>query len=102
MPVRIAPRPRLIVTPELSIPIGATTILTRGDRDKAHVLSACAGDWLEGQVSVDAREAQGQNVHRMGYGRLKYVTREWQLFGWTNLSEAQIRANPPPLIGLPK
>lgn len=72
------------------------------DRDKAHVLSACAGDWLEGQVSVDAREAQGQNVHRMGYGRLKYVTREWQLFGWTNLSEAQIRANPPPLIGLPK
>jgi len=38
----------------------------------------------------------------MGFGRLKYVTNEWQMFGWTNLSEAQIRANPPPFIGLPK
>lgn len=72
------------------------------DRDKAHVLSACAGDWLAERASLDAREPQRQNALRMGFGRLKYVTRQWQLFGWTNLSEAQIRANPPPLIGLPK
>ncbi len=72
------------------------------DRDTAHVLSACAGDWLRSAHAVDTGEAVGQNVLRLGHGRLKYVTREWQLFGWTNLSEAQLRANPPPLIGLSK
>ena len=35
MPVRIAPRTSLIVTPGLSVPIGATTILTRGARNEA-------------------------------------------------------------------
>ena len=32
MPVRISPRPRLIVAPGLSVPIRATTTLTRGGR----------------------------------------------------------------------
>jgi hypothetical protein len=36
----------------------------------------------------------------MGFSRLKYVTNDWQLFGWTSLTEAQLRANPPPVFGL--
>ena len=72
------------------------------DRDKAHILSAGAGDWYKDQATLSGAKVQGQNVYYMGFGRLKYVTREWQLFGWTNLSETQLRANPPPFIGLPK
>ncbi|MCO5101769.1 MAG: hypothetical protein M9885_12915 [Burkholderiaceae bacterium] len=72
------------------------------DRHLAHILSAGAGDWYKDQATISAFKVQGQNVTYMGFGRLKYVTKDWQLFGWTSLSEAQIRANPPPFIGLPK
>jgi hypothetical protein len=72
------------------------------DRDKAHILAAGAGDWYKDEATISGWKEQGVNVIYMGYGRLKYVTKEWQLFGWTSLSEAQIRANPPPFIGLPK
>lgn len=72
------------------------------DRDKAHILAGGAGDWYKDQATISGYKEQGVNLIYMGFGRLKYVTREWQLFGWTSLSEAQIRANPPPFIGLPK
>ena len=72
------------------------------DRRQARILSAGAGDWYKDQATLTSPKVQGQNVYYMGFGRLKYVTNEWQMFGWTSLSEAQIRANPPPFIGLPK
>lgn len=72
------------------------------DREKAHILAAGAGDWYKDQATISGWKAQGVNVLYMGFSRFKYVTSEWQLFGWTSLSETQIRANPPPFIGLPK
>lgn len=68
------------------------------DRDKAHILSAGSGDWYKDEATITGAKAQGVNVLYMGFGRLKYVTKDWQLFGWTNLSEAQVRANPPPFV----
>jgi len=73
------------------------------DRDNAHLLAAGAGDWYKDAATGSGNnQISGETVTYMGYSRFKYVTKEWQLFGWTSLSEAQIRANPPPIIGLPK
>lgn len=74
------------------------------DRHLAHILSAGAGDWYKSELTakgLDGQKIQGVNVIYMGWGRLKYVTKDWQLFSWTDLSDAQIRANPPPFIGVP-
>lgn len=72
------------------------------DRHLAHILSAGAGDYFRDQATISGFKVQGENVIYMGFARLKYVTKDWQLFSWTNLSEARIRANPPPFIGMPK
>lgn len=72
------------------------------DRHRAHILSAGSGDWYRDWPRTGPLvPGPDGNITYMGYGRLKYVTNDWQLFGWTSLSEAQIRANPPPFIGLP-
>lgn len=72
------------------------------DRHLAHILSAGAGDWYKDDATLTSPKVPGVNTTYMGIARLKYVTKDWQLFGWTSLSEAQIRANPPPVIGLPQ
>jgi hypothetical protein len=70
------------------------------DRSQVRLLAAGAGDWYQDQATLTAPKVQGQNVIYMGFSRLKYITNDWQIFGWTSLSEAQLRANPPPVIGL--
>jgi hypothetical protein len=71
------------------------------DRHLARILSGGAGDWYKDQATLSSPKVIDQNLKYMGFSRLKYVTRDWQMFGWTSLSEAQTRANPPPIIGLP-
>jgi len=72
------------------------------DRHLARILAAGAGDWYKDDATLTSAKVPGVNTTYMGIARLKYVTKDWQFFGWTSLSEAQIRANPPPVIGLPK
>lgn len=69
------------------------------DRDQMNILAGCSWDWYLSQV-LSQPPAQGVNVLYGGFSRLKYLTNDWQLFANTNLSEAQLRANPPPIIGL--
>lgn len=74
------------------------------DRASARVLAAGAGDYYQDQATADGgTKIVGGNVSPMGYARLKYVTNDWQLFGFyssNTLSQAALRANPPPFIGL--
>lgn len=76
------------------------------DRANARILGGCAGDWYRSASTADGSDGtkiQGVNVSYMGFSRLKYITNDWQLFGWyttDTLTQAQLRANPPPLIGL--
>jgi hypothetical protein len=70
------------------------------DRAQVRLMAAGAGDWYRDQATLTTPKVQGQNVLYMGFSRLKYITNDWQVFGWTSLSEAQLRANPPPVIGL--
>ncbi len=70
------------------------------DRARARLLAGGAGDWYRDTATLTAPKVQGKNVLYMGFSRLKYVTNDWQLFGWSSLTEAQLRANPPPVVGL--
>jgi hypothetical protein len=70
------------------------------DRAQARLLAAGAGDWYKDTATLTAPKVQGKNVIYMGFSRLKYITDDWQLFGWTSLTEPQLRTSPPPLIGL--
>jgi hypothetical protein len=76
------------------------------DRDDARILGGGAGDWYRSAATADGSDGAkigGVNVSYMGFSRLKYITNDWQLFAWytTNtLTQAQLRANPPPLVGL--
>lgn len=75
------------------------------DRHLARILTGCAGDWYKNayQYGVPWVVGPGGNITYMGYNRMRYVTNDWQLFSWYSndrTSEATIRANPPPLIGL--
>ncbi|MFZ4541319.1 MAG: hypothetical protein ACOYNL_05855 [Rickettsiales bacterium] len=77
------------------------------DRSRARLLAACAGDWYKDEATLSSPKIGGDpnngdpnvNVTYMGFGRLKYLTSEWQLFGWTSLDPERLRANPPPLMG---
>lgn len=69
------------------------------DRDQMNMLAGCSWDWYLSQV-LSSPPAQGVNVLYGGFSRLKYLTNDWQLFANTNLTEAQLRANPPPIVGL--
>lgn len=76
------------------------------DRANARILGGLAGDWYRSADTAngsDGVKIQGVNVNYMGFSRLKYVTNNWQLFGWyqtDRLTQSQLRANPPPIIGL--
>lgn len=70
------------------------------DRAQARLLADVAGDWW---IYQGASWDDFQTNWPMGYNRFKYLTNDWQLISWysnNTLSEAQIRANPPPFIGL--
>lgn len=69
------------------------------DRANMNILAGCSWDWYVTQV-LSSPPAAGVNVTYGGFSRLKYLTNDWQLFCNTNLSEAQLRANPPPITGL--
>lgn len=70
------------------------------DRNRARLLAAGAGDWYRDRQTLTSAKVAGKNVTYMGFSRLKYVSNDWQLFGWTSLSESRLRANPPPIRGL--
>lgn len=74
------------------------------DRASCRMLGACAGDYyMDAWTAGDGPEITGVNVRDMGWGRMKYFTDDWQLFAWYSINtrtEAQIRANPPPFVGL--
>lgn len=69
------------------------------DRAQMNVLAGCSFDWYLAQA-LSQPPQQGVNVLYGGFSRLKYLTNDWQIFANTNLSEAQLRANPPPIVGL--
>lgn len=64
------------------------------DRAKARLMAQVAGDWW---TTADARWDYFKTNGPMGYNRYKYLSNEWQLISFHSLSEAQIRANPPPI-----
>ena len=69
------------------------------DRASARLLADAAGDWW---ITADAQWAgNGVNNQPTGYNRFKYLSNDWQLVAHSPLSEAQLLANPPPLIGVP-
>lgn len=74
------------------------------DRDQANILLGVAGDYFENaEVGQTIPTKAGVTVEPMGYSRLKFVTNEWQLFSFYHnvlMTEAQIRANPPPFYEL--
>lgn len=70
------------------------------DRALCNILAGRSWDWYIRQDLQGAQPQQGVNVLYGGFSRLKYLTNDWQIFANTNLSESQLRANPPPIIGL--
>lgn len=74
------------------------------DRASCRILGACAGDYyIDAATSAGGPKLVGKTLSPMGYSRLKYMTNDWQMFAFYTthlLSEAQIRANPPPFIGV--
>lgn len=66
------------------------------DRARARLLADGAGDWW---TAPGAKWDYFKTNWPMGYNRFKYLTNEWQLISFHSLTEAQIRANPPPIIG---
>lgn len=74
------------------------------DRSSCRILGACAGDYyIDAATSAGGQKVVGVTVRPMGYSRFKYMTNSWRMFGFYSkgaLTEAQIRANPPPFIGV--
>lgn len=71
------------------------------DRAQARLMADVAGDWWIYPGALYNNPPNGNQA--MGYNRFKYLTNDWQLISWysnNTLSAAQIRANPPPFIGL--
>ncbi len=66
------------------------------DRANARLLADAAGDWW---ITADARWDYFKTNAPMGFNRFKYLTNDWQIISFHSLTEAQIRANPPPIIG---
>ena len=69
------------------------------DRANCNILAGCAFDWYQA-MTLSQPPAAGVNVTYGGYSRLKYLSSDWQLIAHTSLTEAQLRANPPPMTGL--
>jgi len=73
------------------------------DRATCRILAATGGDYYRDEATLSGLKIPGVNVVDRGFSRFKYITNDWQLFAMysTNiLSEATLRANPPPLYGL--
>lgn len=70
------------------------------DRDDCRILADTAGDWW---ITPTAQWDNFTTNWPIGYNRFKYLSNDWQLIGFystSTISESQIRANPPPFIGL--
>jgi len=67
------------------------------DRAQARLLVDGAGDWW---VAPGVKWDNFKTNAPMGYNRFKYLSNEWQMSSFHSLTEAQIRANPPPIKGL--
>lgn len=70
------------------------------DRANARLMADVAGDWWAYQGATWDNFTTNAPF---GYNRFKYLTNDWQMIGFYSvdtLSEAAIRANPPPFIGL--
>ncbi|MCO5106923.1 MAG: hypothetical protein M9907_07550 [Burkholderiaceae bacterium] len=66
------------------------------DRADARLLADTAGDWW---ITADAQWDNFKTNGPMGFNRFKYLTNDWQMVSFHSLTEAQIRANPPPIVG---
>lgn len=68
------------------------------DREQCNILAGCAHDWY---LNMDVTNpTAGVNVTNAGWSRLKYVTNDWQLVAHSSLNAQQLRASPPPFIGV--
>lgn len=67
------------------------------DRSNARLLADAGGDWW---ITATAQWDNFKTSWPMGHNRYKYLTNDWQLVSFTSITSANIRANPPPLIGL--
>lgn len=70
------------------------------DRAQCNILCGTSFDWYLAMDLQGAPPEQNVNVYYGGFSRMKYLRNDWQIFANTNLSEAQLRANPPPITGL--
>lgn len=71
------------------------------DRASCRVLAAYAGDYLKNEYIQPVGSDRTLYSHRLGGSRFKYVTNDWRMFGFFTtgaLTDANIRANPPPFI----
>ena len=66
------------------------------DRANARLLADTAGDWW---ITATAQWDNFKTSGPMGWNRFKYLNNNWQMISFHSLTEAQIRANPPPIIG---
>lgn len=66
------------------------------DRANARLLADTAGDWW---ITATAQWDNFKTSGPMGWNRFKYLNNDWQMISFHSLTEAQIRANPPPIIG---
>jgi len=73
--------------------------LQADDRGQCNILCGTSFDWYLA-MTLPSPPEQNVNVLYGGFSRLKYLRNEWQIFCNTNLSEAQLRANPPPIVGV--
>jgi hypothetical protein len=66
------------------------------DRVNARLLADTAGDWW---ITANAQWDNFKTNWPMGFNRFKYLTNDWQMISFHSLTEAQLRANPPPFVG---
>jgi len=66
------------------------------DRANARLLADTAGDWW---ITATAQWDNFKTSGPMGWNRFKYLNNNWQMISFHSLTEAQIRANPPPIVG---
>lgn len=71
------------------------------------LLAQSSGDWwstMDANWESDPETGIAKYNKDVGFGRFKYLTNDWQIFSFHSLTEAQLRANPPPFVlqGLPK
>jgi hypothetical protein len=70
------------------------------DRSSARILGASGADWYKDAATISGEKIPGVNIQGAYNGRLKYITNDWQLFGASILTDAQLRIGYPPIIGV--